>query len=64
MKNLGKVDRTLRVIVGLGILAVGVFYSSWYGLIGLVPLLTAVIGWCPLYCPLKLTTCSKEKCQS
>lgn len=61
-KNLGKIDRSLRVIVGLVIIAAGIIYGSWLGAIGLVPLLTAVLGWCPLYCPLKINTCSKEEC--
>lgn len=61
-KNIGKTDRILRVIVGIAIIIFGVISQSWLGLIGLVPLLTAAIGWCPLYCPLKISTCSKEEC--
>lgn len=61
-KNIGKVDRTLRIIVGIVIIALGVVYGSWLGAIGLIPLGTAIIGWCPLYCPLKINTCSKDKC--
>lgn len=63
-KNLGKVDRTLRVIIGLVVIGYGVMDSSLLGLIGLIPLGTALIGWCPLYCPLKINTCSKENCES
>jgi Inner membrane protein YgaP-like, transmembrane domain len=58
-KNVGAVDRVIRVILGLVILAVGWHFQSWLGLIGIVPLATALIGWCPLYCPLKLSTCCK-----
>jgi len=61
-KNLGKIDRVLRVIVGLAIVLYSFVEASWLGAIGLVPILTAIIGWCPLYCPLKINTCSKEKC--
>lgn len=63
-KNLGKLDRTLRVILGLALIIYGVLNSSWIGAIGLIPLLTAIIAWCPLYCPLKIKTCSKENCQA
>lgn len=63
-KNLGKVDRALRIIVGLVVIGYGVIDSSLLGLIGLIPLGTAFIGWCPLYCPLKINTCSKENCKS
>lgn len=61
-KNLGKVDRALRVIIGIAIIAFGVINASWLGIIGAIPLLTAIIGWCPLYCPLKINTCQKEEC--
>lgn len=56
-KNVGKVDKVLRIIVGLAIIIYGVIVGSWLGLVGLIPLLTAVISWCPLYCPLKISTC-------
>lgn len=62
-KNLGKIDRILRVIIGLIIVVLGIMNTSWLGLIGLIPLATAVLGWCPLYCPLKLSTCSKDECK-
>lgn len=61
-KNLGKIDRTLRVILALVIIVFGILNSSWLGAIGLIPLFTAIIGWCPLYCPLKINTCTKDKC--
>ncbi len=61
MKNVGSIDRVLRVIVGLGILAAGLVLKSWWGLVGLVPLLTAAIGFCPAYLPLGLSTCAKQK---
>ncbi len=63
-KNLGKIDRSLRVLVGLAIILYGVMSSSLLGLIGMVPLLTGVIGWCPLYCPLKINTCSQKECST
>ena len=63
-KNIGKVDKIVRIIVGVAIIAYGVMTNSWLGVIGLIPLGTALIGWCPLYCPLKInTTCDKESCK-
>lgn len=56
-KNLGAGDRGLRISLGLGILLVGAAFQSLWALVGLVPLLTGVVGFCPLYCPLKLKTC-------
>ena len=54
--NVGKTDRVIRIVVGLGICAAGWYYHSWLGVIGLVPLVTAAIGWCPAYLPLGLST--------
>ncbi len=48
-KNIGKTDKTIRIIVGLAIIAIGLYFQSWWGAIGLVPLGTALINWCPPY---------------
>lgn len=58
--NVGGLDRILRIIVGLGILGAGLYFKSWLGLIGLVPLLTAAFGFCPAYLPFGLNTCSLQ----
>lgn len=58
--NLGTVDRALRVIVGLVLLSfllTGETAARWLGLIGLVPLATAVVGSCPVYALFGATTC-------
>lgn len=55
--NVGKVDRIIRVIVGLGIIGAGVYFKSWFGAIGAIPLLTAAMGWCPAYLPLGISSC-------
>ncbi|MFI5356824.1 MAG: DUF2892 domain-containing protein [Opitutales bacterium] len=57
--NIGIGDRFLRVVIGLIILAFGYFQRSWWGLIGLLPLLTAAIRFCPAYLPFGLSTCAK-----
>lgn len=61
-KNIGNVDRTIRIIVGLALLSLIYFLpgdARWWGLIGLGPLLTALIGWCPGYAPFGISTCKK-----
>jgi hypothetical protein len=55
--NIGTADRVVRVIVGLAIIGVGIYARSWWGLIGLGPLLTAVIRFCPAYVPFGISTC-------
>lgn len=50
MTNVGTIDRALRIAVGLALLAlVFVGPKTLWGLIGLVPLGTALIGFCPAY---------------
>jgi hypothetical protein len=56
--NEGKVDRILRILVGLGLLSlVFVGPQTMWGLVGLVPLLTGLIGFCPLYKVFGFDTC-------
>jgi len=57
--NVGKVDRIARIIIGLCIIAAGIYFQSWFGVIGLVPLATALLGWCPLYVPFGISSCKK-----
>jgi hypothetical protein len=49
-KNIGKVERIIRVLVGIGILSLAfVGPQSPWAYLGFVPLLTGVVGWCPPY---------------
>ena len=54
--NMGSVDRIARIILGAAVLGAGYYYQSIWGAIGAVPLLTGLLGWCPLYIPLKIDT--------
>ncbi len=61
--NTGTMDRLIRAIVGLALLVfffVGDGDMRYLGLIGIVPLLTAVIGYCPLYGLLGMSTCPAD----
>jgi predicted RND superfamily exporter protein len=55
--NIGKTDRIVRVVIGLIVIAVGYYFSSWWGAIGLLPIFTAAIGWCGLYNLFGISTC-------
>ena len=63
--NVGSIDRVLRIVVGLALIAwalgflPGVAPSMW-GWIGVVPLLTAVLGACPEYSILSVSTCAER----
>jgi hypothetical protein len=57
-KNVGTIDKVLRVVVGLALIAmVFVGPQTPWGWIGIVPLATAAMGWCPLYTVLGIRTC-------
>lgn len=57
-KNEGTVDRVLRAVVGLGLLSlVFVGPQTMWGLLGLIPLTTALLGSCPAYTLLGISTC-------
>jgi hypothetical protein len=57
-KNEGTLDRTLRVVAGITLIALAWSgtIGAW-GWIGLVPLATGAVGWCPLYSMLGIRTC-------
>ncbi len=60
--NEGKLDRMIRVIVGLVLLSLTlVGPQSMWGLVGLVPLLTGLVGYCPLYSVLGINSCPLQK---
>ncbi len=58
--NIGTVDRALRIIIGLGIIAYGLVNHTWLGAIGVVPLLTAFVRFCPAYLPFGISTCGQS----
>jgi hypothetical protein len=60
-KNVGGADKTIRIVLGLAIIAAGVYFQSWWGAIGIVPLTTALLGWCPPYSLLGINTCSLKQ---
>lgn len=59
-KNVGSTDKVVRIVVGLAILSLLFVLEGpnrWLGLIGLAPILTAVVGWCPAYSLFGMSTC-------
>lgn len=69
-KNVGSVERALRIIVGLALIVVAVLNQKgiwnginigYWGYIGIIPLLTGLISSCPLYTLFGINTCSTKK---
>ena len=58
--NEGTIDRTLRIFVGVLLLGLAVSGTTALGWIGVVPLLTGLMGYCPLYSVLGISTCKAK----
>jgi hypothetical protein len=64
-QNVGFVDRLIRIVIGGIILSLAfVGPQSPWGYLGIVPLLTGLIGWCPPYTLFGISTCSKDDCEA
>ena len=59
--NVGGIDRILRIVVGLALIAWALLGGPIWAWIGVVPLGTALIGFCPLYTLLGMNTCPAKK---
>lgn len=63
--NVGMIDRVIRAVLGIGLLWFALLAAptgyNWIGWIGVVPLVTALIGSCPLYSLLGVSTCPMKK---
>jgi hypothetical protein len=59
--NIGSADRIVRIVAGLAILGAGYYFKNWWGLVGLLPILTAVVRFCPAYLPFGINTCAAKK---
>jgi hypothetical protein len=56
-RNVGSAERVVRVVIGVGLLAlVVVGPKTWWGLVGLITIVTALWGWCPIWSALGFST--------
>ncbi len=58
--NVGTIDRLMRIVLGLIIAILGVWFDSWWGLVGIVPLATGIFKICPLYIPCRISTVKED----
>jgi hypothetical protein len=54
--NVGGVDKVIRIILGLVIIALGIVFKSWWGLVGILVLGTGLLNFCWLYLPFGIST--------
>ena len=58
--NVGGIDRVVRVVVGVALVGWALMGGPVWAWIGVVPILTAVLGWCPLYLPFGISSARKH----
>jgi hypothetical protein len=60
--NIGNIERGIRIAAGLILIALAATNTvGWWGWLGVVPLATGLVGWCPPYAMLGINTCSAKK---
>lgn len=59
--NVGGVDRVVRILAGVTLVAWAALGGPAWAWIGVVPLATGLIGWCPAYLPLGMSTCKTKQ---
>ncbi|WP_371187001.1 DUF2892 domain-containing protein [Thalassotalea maritima] len=59
-RNIGVVDRILRIVVGLVMISWAATYGPAWGYIGIIPLITGIFTFCPVYRVLGMSTCAKS----
>ena len=62
--NVGGFDRGFRIVLGLAIIGAGMYFKSWWGALGAIPLLTGALRWCPVYLPLGTSTLEGPKARA
>ena len=55
-RNVGSIDQAIRMIAGVLMLWAGIHWNTWLGMLGMIPLLTGLFSWCPVYALLDLTS--------
>lgn len=59
--NVGGIDKILRIVVGIALVAWAILGGPVWAWIGVLPILTGVMGWCPAYTLIGLNTCPLKK---
>ncbi|CAA7602004.1 Protein of unknown function (DUF2892) [Acididesulfobacillus acetoxydans] len=59
--NVGTTERVIRIAAGIVILLAGLVYRNWWGIVGLAPLITGAIAYCPVSKILGINTCKPRE---
>jgi hypothetical protein len=55
--NVCGIEKYARALLGVAVISAGLYFGSWWGAIGLIPLITAFVGYCPVTHALRLSSC-------
>jgi len=55
-KNVGSLDKNIRLVIGIVLIIAGFFSSLWLGLVGIILIVTAIMNFCPIWAALKIST--------
>lgn len=58
--NVGRTEQIVRIVFGAILLFLGVYFKSWWGIIGFVPLITGLIHYCPISDLFEISTCDTK----
>ncbi|MCY6958375.1 YgaP family membrane protein [Clostridium brassicae] len=61
--NVGRTEQFIRIALGIVIVLLGLYFKNWWGIIGLVPIITGWIRYCPISDVLGISTCDAKKKQ-
>jgi hypothetical protein len=60
-QNIGNIERILRIVVGAALVVLALMGTiGWWGWLGVIPLATGLVGWCPPYALLGISTCKTK----
>jgi hypothetical protein len=59
--NVGKTDKAIRLLLAITIGLAGIYFKSWWGILAVVPLITGLISFCPVYSILGINSCPVKK---
>jgi hypothetical protein len=61
LSNIGKTDRLIRTTVAFIVVFGSIYFGGLWAILGIVILLTAIVGWCPIYALLRLSTSTDQE---
>lgn len=57
--NVGSADRIVRLVLGAAVILLGIYFKSWWGIVGIVPIVTGLMNYCPAYNLIGISTKKK-----